>query len=94
MKVVNIIVNEESFIALCKGIDPIQVYNEIEDHKFTYSTSDSELDSDVKICSLHFRSLCKGDVISVIKPSKGMLYQFALNDIGEFRVATILKVHL
>lgn len=83
-------INEDEFRTLCLMEKPM-VFSDINHKQWTVALSESRLDANVKIAELHFRSLCKGDIISVVKPKLEIIFNFALQDIGHDRIHNIIR---
>jgi len=84
-------INEEEFRTLC-GMEKTMVFTDINHKQWSVALSDSYLrEADVQIPELQFRSLCKGDVISIVKPRLDIIFDFALQDIGYHLMHDIIK---
>ena len=93
MKHIRHSINEKQFGELC-GSESVMRFTDIYRKEWTVALSENyNTEADVKIPAIQFRSLCTGDVISIVKPRLDIIFDFALQDIGFNRIHSILRKH-
>jgi len=84
-------ITEKEFHTLCE-MKSSMVFTDINHKQWTVVLSESYItESDVKIPAMQFHSLCRGEVISVIKPRLEIIFQLALQDIGNNTINNIIR---
>lgn len=90
MKKVNHSIDEQEFQLLCNMVAPF-TFKDLDNVVHSVSLMNSGLKSDVQIPEMQFRTLCSGEIITIAKPNRGIMFRFALKDIGLGRIQAIIR---